>query len=170
MSTQSPTPPHRVSTSSLTPQDFRVLAHPLNSEFIRHTVSLGDKCGLTKEGVHLSHVKPGITSTTMHWHLADDEWIYILEAGKEGATLIVQAEGDTEPKEEKIFKGDFLGFPAGKRTAHALRAGREELVYLVGGTRAPVDVCTYPAIRKKLVVDRQTGDKLLIDEQHTKLM
>ena len=90
----------------------------------------------------------------MHWHVHDEEWFYILETGEGGATLIIQEEGETKPKEEKIGKGDFLAFPAGKQNAHAFRAGAQELVYLCGGTREAMDICVYPTEHKRFVCDR----------------
>ena len=85
---------------------------------------------------------------------------------KAPATLIVQEGPEGALKEDKVFKGDFMGFPAGKRIAHALRAGKDELTYLVGGTRQATDVCTYPAMDKRLVVDRAANDAWLVEEQH----
>lgn len=150
--------PHRVATTSVARDGMRELKHPLNPEQIRHTISLGDMCGLTKEGVHFCRADPHTTTSVAHYHQNDDEWYYILETGEEGATLLIQVEGEDTLKEETIHKGDFLGFPAGKRSAHSLRAGSQELVYLVGGTRQPMDVCVYPGDGQRLVADRSRGD------------
>ena len=146
--------PYRILTSALTSSDFKTHAHPFNQACKRSTFPLGDTCGLSKMGVHLCKVEPGTTSVTLHWHSQEEEWCYILEAGEGGATLLTLTEGEGEPKEEKVVKGDFLAFPANTPTAHALRAGNEELVYLCAGAREPLDVCTYPMEQKKAVLDR----------------
>ena len=148
--------PHRVSSSELPAESFRTIVHPLNSECIRQSSSLGDACGLTKLGVHICRVAPHTQSSVPHWHSNEDEWVYILEAGESGATVLI-TEGDAAPREEKAQKGDFFGFPAGKRIAHALRAGDHELVYLSSGSREVMDVCTYPSVDKTLVIDRTKG-------------
>jgi uncharacterized cupin superfamily protein len=67
--------------------------------------------------------------------------------------------GRLTTREEEVKAGDFLGFPAGTKTAHAFRAGDGPLVYLCGGTRAKADVCSYPELGRKLVVDRTNGLK-----------
>ena len=146
--------PYVISTSTLSPKDFVTRPHPINPEYKRNIFPLGDTCGLAKQGVHLCRIEPGITTTTLHWHSQDEEWFYMLEAGENGATLLTISEGETEPKEEKVAKGDFIAFPSNTPTAHAFRAGSEELVYLCVGTREPVDVCTYPLEQKKALIDR----------------
>ncbi|EKM57273.1 uncharacterized protein PHACADRAFT_254958 [Phanerochaete carnosa HHB-10118-sp] len=149
--------PYRISTSELPAESFRTIPHPLNPECIRQSFSLGDACGLTKLGVHVCRVAPHTQSSVLHWHSNEDEWIYILEAGGSGATVIIQAGDDAALKEEKAQKGDFFAFPAGKRISHALRAGDQELVYLCSGSRLEMDVCTYPSVGKSLVIDRTKG-------------
>ncbi|KAI0747236.1 hypothetical protein C8Q80DRAFT_1080656, partial [Daedaleopsis nitida] len=122
----------------------------------RYQISLGDSTGLTKTGVHLCRLPAGATSTTMHWHSHDDEWMYVLEADA-GATLLVwepsgsgagsgsggAQKEEVVPREEPVKAGDFLGFKAGVVRAHALRAGTSEMVYLVGGSRVPLEVSHY---------------------------
>jgi len=128
----------------------------------RYQLRIGDQTGLTKTGVHLCRLPPDTTSTTLHWHSHEDEWFYIVEAG-ENAVLLLREGGQTdaeeataETKEIRVRKGDFLGFPGGQRNAHALRSGDAELVYLMGGSREPLDVTHYPEIGKRKVTD-QTG-------------
>ena len=61
-------------------------------------------------------------------------------------------------EEQPVARGDFLGFrrhgPAHKfvNTDKA-----EDLVFLVGGERSDLDVCTYPEARKQLVGMRHKG-------------
>jgi uncharacterized cupin superfamily protein len=160
-STSESTPkPYLVHTSNLTDVDFLVKAHDLDSTAVRHTIPLGDLCGLTKLGVHLIRIPPHSKSCAMHWHTQDDEWVYVLESGAAGAKLVTLPPGGdaaTDLKEETIRKGDFFAFSASSGVAHYIATGDEEVVYLCSGTRAPVDVCSYPLVGKKLVVDR-TGN------------
>ena len=57
------------------------------------------------------------------------------------------------PREERVQAGDFFGFKAGVRRAHAFRPGGEVMVYLMGGSREPRDVSHYPTMGKRQVVD-----------------
>lgn len=146
--------PYKLSTASLPPSAFSERHHPLNpSGTTRHQHSLGDATGLRQLGVHMCRVPPGETTTVVHWHSADDEWFHILEAGP-GARLIIRDDAEGFTREEDIQKGDFLGFPAGVKRGHALRAGEGELVYLMGGTRKELDLCVYPELGKTLVIER----------------
>lgn len=159
--------PYRINTSSLNDSDFATSVHNIDVSSIRQVVKLGDACGLTKVGVNLVRLPPHTNSSEIHWHSTDEEWIYILEAGKDGGKLLTLPEGESEVKEEIIRDGDFLAFPAGTRLAHVLRGGEQELVYLCSGTREPLDVCVYPKAGKRLTIDRsKDGDTLLADESN----
>lgn len=64
-----------------------------------------------------------------------------------GVSSLVPAEPHTNPIEEyAVAAGDFVGFPGGygRQYAHTMVAGPEGMEYLVGGTRGPLDLCTYP--------------------------
>lgn len=50
--------------------------------------------------------------------------------------------------------GEFYGFPAASRTAHAFKTGETELVYLSGGSRKELEVVHFPGQAKRIVVDR----------------
>ncbi|KAI9061567.1 hypothetical protein FKP32DRAFT_1594366 [Trametes sanguinea] len=164
----SPKPPYLVRTAELPASALDLRRHPIDSANHRYALSLGDTTGLTKTGVHFCRLPPGATSTTLHHHTHDDEWYYILHAG-EGAVLVLYeppAESAAgagtareAPREEEIKSGDFIGFKAGAgyARAHALRAGSKEVVYLVGGSREPMDMSVYPLMERRLVVDRSGG-------------
>lgn len=120
------------------PEEHR--AHPLNPAFVRHTRSLGDAAGLTTMGVHLVRLERGDTSSVLHVHHQDEEWVYILSG--RGKARIGDDEHDVGP-------GDFMGFPAGSAPHNLCNPYPEDLVYLVGGNRWPFDVCDYPDIGKR---------------------
>ncbi|KZT18933.1 hypothetical protein NEOLEDRAFT_1183840 [Neolentinus lepideus HHB14362 ss-1] len=136
---------------------FEAGSHGLNPKVHREQVRLGDLTGLTKTAVHLIRLPPNNESTVLHWHNNDEEWVYILSAGK-GAVMCIK-EGKKDVKEEPLKDGDFFAFRASSKIAHSMKSGEGEVVYLVGGSREVMDVCYYPQIDMRLVVDR-TGDGL----------
>ena len=111
--------------------------HQFNANAVRHTRSLGDLAGLTEMGLHLVRVEPGRDSTEHHYHGQDEEFLFVLSGRGEAAI------GETTIK---VGPGDFLGFPKGApaHSMHVPAEAGEPLVYLMGGTRSPIDVCTYP--------------------------
>lgn len=114
--------------------------HPLDASIVRHTRSLGDATGLETIGVHLVRLKQRDTSSVLHFHHQDEEWVYIL-SGRGIANI-----GD---EQREIGPGDFMGFVAGSKPHNLHNPNAEDLVYLVGGNRWPFDVCDYPKIGKR---------------------
>jgi uncharacterized cupin superfamily protein len=114
--------------------------HALDPASVRHTRSLGDAVGLATIGVHLVRLKSGKTSSVHHFHHHDEEWIYVLSG-----------RGVAEIGDEKFEVGpaDFMGFVAGSLPHSLTNLNSEDLVYLVGGSRLPFDICDYPRIRKR---------------------
>ena len=114
--------------------------HPLDANAVRQTRSLGDAVGLDALGVHLVRLTPCSVSTVYHFHHHDEEWIYILSG-----------RGVAEIGDEKfdVGAGDFMGFVAGSAPHLLTNPHAEDLVYLVGGTRPPFDICDYPRIGKR---------------------
>ena len=141
-------------------------SHPLDPKVFRYRTNLGDRCGLTQGGVHLTTLPPNNISTVPHWHSNEDEWFYVIKAG-EGARIVLYEDGATEPKEEEVKTGDFFGFLATTKTGHTFKTRADEMVYLAGGTRKEVDVVHYPAAMVKAVIDR-TGPGLMwgVKEEH----
>ncbi|KAI0089605.1 hypothetical protein BDY19DRAFT_113179 [Irpex rosettiformis] len=157
--------PYRISTSEYQDEDFKARAHALDDSAVRKTIPLGDICGLTKLGVHIVRLPPHSKSSTLHWHVSDEEWVYILESGEHGATLVTLPQGEAEKtREETVSKGDFIAFRAASGMGHVICTGDEEITYLCSGTREPMDVCTYPLQGKKLVVNRRGGPRWYVNE------
>ena len=113
--------------------------HQFNEQAIRHTVSLSDIVGLTKFGLHLVRVESGDETTQHHYHEESDEFIYVL-SGK----LTLRYGDDTY----LLNTGDFVGFPA-HGAAHSMR-NDSDAVYLMGGSRPPIDITNYPDIERKM--------------------
>ena len=129
-----------------------VRPHPLDRKLVRHTRSLGDAVGLATIGVHLVRLKHGDTSSVLHFHHQDEEWVYVLSG--RGVTEI----GD---QKYEVAAGDFMGFVAGSLPHNLYNPNAEDLVYLVGGNRLPFDVCDYPRIGKRRY--RVNGKNVYVD-------
>ncbi|RXK41051.1 hypothetical protein M231_01682 [Tremella mesenterica] len=70
--------------------------------------------------------------------------------------------------EHLISKGDFMGFPGGlgsRKYAHGLKAGKDGMEYLVGGTRNKNDVCCYPLAGKTVAYDKFDFGAMLLPGQ-----
>jgi uncharacterized cupin superfamily protein len=97
---------------------------------------LGDAAGLTNFGVNLVKLEPGSWSSIRHWHLLQDEFIYIIQGE---VTLVTNA------GEQLLKSGDMVGFPAGEADGHHLINHSDSLViYLEIGDRTAGDEVTYP--------------------------
>ncbi|WP_367106661.1 cupin domain-containing protein [uncultured Psychrobacter sp.] len=115
--------------------------HQFNENAIRHTVSLSDIVGLNKFGLHLVRVEPGDETTQHHYHEESDEFIYVLEG-----ELTLRYGEENYP----LNTGDFVGFPA-HGAAHSMRNNSDsDAVYLMGGSRPPIDITNYPDIERKM--------------------
>ena len=97
---------------------------------------LGDIFGLSNLGINLTHLSPGASSTILHHHAKQDEFIYVLEGQP---TLILGYE------EFGLTPGACVGFKAGSGIPHQLqnRSGAVA-AYLEIGDRSPGDVVEYP--------------------------
>ena len=103
----------------------------------RTRAKLGDAAGLTQFGVNLLRLAPGVWSSQRHWHLKEDEFVYVLE----GEVVLV-----TDAGEEVLKAGDCAGFKAGEQDGHHLqnRSDRDVLLLEVG-TRIEGHVLSLPA-------------------------
>lgn len=114
----------------------------------REKQALGNVAGLTQFGVNLTRLKPGAASALRHWHVEEDEFIYVLEGE---ATLI------TDAGEQILGPGMAAGFPAGKEDGHQLiNNSRADVLYLEIGSRHPAEEAHYPDV--DLHMRRLDGD------------
>jgi uncharacterized cupin superfamily protein len=119
--------------------------------------ALGDAFGLTQFGVNLVTLAPGAWSSHRHWHVHEDEFVYILA----GEVALVTDAGETMLK-----PGMVAGFPAGRADGHHLiNRGEQPALYLEVGTRADHEEAHYSDIdmmaRKeggRFVFTRKTGE------------
>lgn len=116
--------------------------HQFNPDALRLTRTLGERVGLERIGIHLVRLPQGADSTQFHYHDADEEFLLVL-AGR----------GIAEIGEDRfeIGPGDFMGFPAPSPPHMLHNPHPEDLVYLMGGERNPVDVVHYPRIRRSMM-------------------
>ncbi len=120
------------------PETRRV--HVLNKRAIRNYKALGDAVGMRDIGVHLVRINPGDESTEYHTHYCDEEFVYVLSG--RGVTEI-------GGRKYKIGPGDFMGFTAPSEPHSISNPHQEPLVYLLGGTRKPIDISEYPRAKKR---------------------
>jgi uncharacterized cupin superfamily protein len=115
----------------------------------RRWLRLGDAAGLTKFGVNLVTLDPGVWSSQRHWHAKEDEFVYVLE----GELVLV-----TDAGEETLRPGDCAGFRAGDRNGHMLQnRGDRPARMLVVGDRDDADWGEYSDIDMKFLPGRYSG-------------
>ncbi|WP_375201703.1 cupin domain-containing protein [Hyphococcus sp.] len=126
----------------------------------RSKIALGDLGGLDQFGVNLTRLTPGAASAHRHWHLKEDELVYMLE----GEAVLVEDDGETVLK-----PGDVAAFKAGVENGHMLvNRSDGDAVFLEVGTRSPDETASYtdPDVDMKVVKEngawtlyRKNGDK-----------
>src|SRR5215471_19847614 len=79
---------------------------------VRERTRLGDAAGLTQFGVNLLRLPPGAWSAQRHWHVGEDEFVYVLS----GEVVLVADAGD-----EVLRAGDCAGFKAADENGHCLQ-------------------------------------------------
>lgn len=121
----------RVGTTAY-PPEFRA---PFDG---RAKKALGDPLGLNQFGVNLTTLEPGAASALRHWHVKEDEFVYVLSGE---ITLI------TDAGETLLTAGQAAGFPAGVEDGHQL-VNRSEAPasYLEVGSRYQEDEAFYPDV------------------------
>ncbi len=125
---------------SALPRKIGTLYPPPYSEksLHREKKALGDAAGLTQFGVNLTRLPAGTWSSLPHWHVQEDEFVYILE----GEAVLVC--GDTE---ETLRPGDCAGFKAGEEVGHCIQNRSDrDVVLLEIGTRSKGEKAYYPGV------------------------
>jgi uncharacterized cupin superfamily protein len=100
--------------------------------------ALGVASGLKLIGVNLVTLKPGIWSSQRHWHMKEDEFVYVVA----GELVCVTDDG------EELFRtGDCIGFPAGRTDGHHfINRSQADATFLVVSNRAADDTGAYSDI------------------------
>lgn len=107
---------------------------------------LGELFGLQNFGVNRTVLKPGGSSSLLHRHSRQDEFVYILE----GNPVLVTDQG-----EFPLAAGMCAGFPAGGIAHQLVNRTDQDVTYLEIGDRTPGDVGTYPADDLEAVQDNE---------------
>lgn len=92
--------------------------------------------GEARVGVILEELDPGKQSVPLHYHMLEEEHLYVLDGA---VTLLL---GD---ERIPMRAGDFVTFPAGQKVGHALvNEGDRPCRYLMIGEDRPDEVVVYP--------------------------
>lgn len=131
--------PPALDPNTLTPRTGSTYPEPFRSRCLpREKRALGDALGLTRIGVNLTTLMPGVESSMRHHHTREDELIYVLE----GEVHLI-----TEGGEQVLTAGMCAGFAAGSGDGHQLvnRSDRPAR-YLEFSNRDPDDSAQYPDV------------------------
>lgn len=103
----------------------------------RRRWKLGDVAGLTKFGVNLMRLAPGVWTSQRHWHTHEDEFVYVVS----GEVVLVEDGGETV-----LRAGDCAGFKAGVANGHHIqnRSGAEAVLLEIGSRMPGLDGADYP--------------------------
>ena len=115
---------------------------------------LGRYGGGSQVGVGIDVMRPGQYSNRFHYHLSEEEHIFIL---KGSATLIL---GN---RRYLMKERDYCCFPAGQRAGHHLfNHSDENCVFMTIGDNKPDDIACFPNTGKARI--RATGKVVPITE------
>jgi len=132
----------------------------LNPGSLVRIAGLSRRAGLSRIGVSMAWLPPGKESFAYHAHRYEEEWVFVVK-GK-GVAIVEEGELALGP-------GDFMAFPA-PGVPHLLRNdGEEDLVYLMGGENAPLEVIDYPKLGKSYLLlseERKTAFYELVDPKY----
>ena len=104
-------------------------------------------------GVAIEELAPGKQSSPAHWHVFEEEHVYLLEG-----SLTVRIGADSHA----MTAGDYVCFPAGQRAGHCLvNDSGAPCRYVIVGERNPNEVSVYTDSNKVLV--RALGGRALFD-------
>jgi uncharacterized cupin superfamily protein len=118
-------------------------SHPFNPNSKIFGRTLSDGTGLERLGVHWVRIPAGKESFVYHRHRTEEEFIYVLSG---------RGIAEIDGKEYEVGPGDFMGFGTSPPVAHHMRNPySEDLVYLSGGERRPMEVAEYPQHGKMMV-------------------
>ncbi|HAJ45814.1 MAG TPA: transcriptional regulator, partial [Alphaproteobacteria bacterium] len=112
----------------------------------REWIDVSAPAGLTQFGAKLVTLAPGVWSSQRHWHMHEDELVYMIA----GELILV-----TDGREDVMRPGDCAGFKAGERNGHCLqnRSGAAAS-FLVVGTRDDRDWGEYSDIDMRFSAGR----------------
>jgi uncharacterized cupin superfamily protein len=103
--------------------------------------ALGDAFGLSQFGVNLTTLEPGASSALRHYHMHEDEFVFVIE----GELTLIDDEG-----EHLLTPGMCAGFKAGVPNGHQLvNRSSKPAAYIEAGTRSDDEDVVYPDVNLK---------------------
>ena len=103
-------------------------------------------------GVAIEELAPGKQSSPAHYHIFEEEHVYILEGA-----LNVRIGADRY----EMTAGDYVCFPAGQKVGHSfMNSGAGPCSYLMIGEHNPNDACVIPDSNKMEVRALRTKDSI----------
>jgi uncharacterized cupin superfamily protein len=130
--------PKRIDVAALPPVTGTTYPPPYDEPCrTRQRTRLGNAAELTQFGVNLLRLPPGSWSAQRHWHVGEDEFIFVVS----GEVTLVTDDG-----EEVLRAGDCAGFKASDPNGHCLqnRSNADATVLEVGTRVAGGDTAHYP--------------------------
>jgi uncharacterized cupin superfamily protein len=104
-------------------------------------------------GVSIEELEPGRRSNPAHYHIFEEEHVYILEGG-----LTARIGADTY----EMQAGDYVCFPAGQKAGHCLINNSDATCrYVIAGENNPNEIVVYTDSGKVLV--RSLGRRAIFD-------
>jgi uncharacterized cupin superfamily protein len=104
-------------------------------------------------GVAIEELPPGKQSSPAHYHIFEEEHVYMLEG-----TLTLRIGAETH----EMTAGDYVCFPAGQKAGHCLVNNSGAVCrYVIVGERNPNEVAVYTDSNKVLV--RALGRRTILD-------
>ncbi|MEZ4465217.1 MAG: cupin domain-containing protein [bacterium] len=132
-------PLHRpaLDPADVTPRTGSGYPEPFRSRVLpREKRALGDALGLTRVGINITTLHPGVESSMRHHHTHEDEFIFMLE----GEVVL-----RTDAGEQVLTAGMCAGFAAGSGDGHQLiNRSDQPARYLEISNRDPADQASYP--------------------------
>lgn len=121
---------------------------PLSSREGCETLHLSTAGGLTQYGAYVETLSHGVWSSSRHWHSAEDEFLFVLD----GVATLHDDHGMTD-----LVQGDAVCWRHGEPNGHHVTNRQDQpLRYLIIGSRAAGDICTYPDTGHRQINTDQT--------------
>ena len=115
----------------------------------KQSQALGQAPDLTQFGVNLVRIEPGAWSSQRHWHVHEDEFVWVLE----GEIILV-----TDAGREMLHAGDCAGFKAGVKDGHHfINESAVVALLLVVGSRDDRDHGEYSDIDMRFLANRYSS-------------
>ncbi len=106
------------------------------SKFGMRYKHLSSYAGASQFGVSLEEIEPGKQGCPFHYHLREEEQLFILSGE---LTLRLGS------RRYALKAGDYVCFPAGQQVGHAIINESDKTCrYLIMGPNDPDEVCVYP--------------------------